>query len=91
MSFGTVLATPFYTGSATNADTRWDVSIGGHGYQIDTAMIDQFGKQSVPMIRQQSDSADRPAETSLNPEGLWRRASESWHLGAGQTWLEKPD
>jgi len=91
MAFGTALALPYFTGIATSSDSRWDVAIGGHGYMIDMEMIEQFGRQTIPMIRQQSDTADKPSEASLNPAGLWRRSVESWHRGAGQTWLDRPD
>lgn len=90
-AFGFTLAQPYYTGLSVNADARWDVSIGGHGYMIDMDMLEQFGRQTVSMIRQQSDTSNRPAEASLNPAGLWRRAAESWHHGAGQDWYDRPD
>jgi len=91
VSLGVVLDIPYYTGASTNTDTRWDVSIGGHGYVIDTQLLSEFGRQTVSMIRQQSDTSNKPGEASLNPEGLWRRSVESWHHGAGQTWYDKPD
>jgi len=91
MALGTSLAAPYFAGISSVADSRWDVAIGGHGFMIDMDMIDQFGRQTVPMIRQQSDTSDKPGEASLNPAGLWRRAQESWHRGAGQSWLDKPD
>jgi len=91
MAYGTGYATPFFTGISTSSDSRWDVAIGGHGYMIDMDMVDQFGRQTVPMIRQQSDTSDKPGEGTLNPAGLWRRSQESWHRGAGQVWLDKPD
>jgi len=91
MAYGTALSLPYFTGISTSSDSRWDVGIGGHGYMIDMDMIDQFGRQTVPMIRQQSDTSDKPGESSLNPAGLWRRSQESWHRGAGQVWLDKPD
>lgn len=91
MAFGTSFSTAYYTGLPTTSDTRWDVAIGGHGYMIDTDLIELFGRQTVPMIREQSDTGDKPAESSLNPAGLWRRAVESWHFGAGQDWYDRPD
>lgn len=91
MSLGIALDAPFYTGVGAEADPRFDVVLGGHGYMIDLEQIEQFGRQSVTMIRQQADNADRPAEASLNPDGLWRRAQDSWHHGAGQEWFDKPE
>jgi hypothetical protein len=91
MSLSSTLSTPWYTGSGTSSETRFDVALAGHGYMIDTKFMDQFGRQTVEMLRQQSDDADRPAEQTLNPAGLWRRAIEDWSLGAGQEWFDKPD
>jgi hypothetical protein len=91
MSLSDLLSAPFYTGAATAEGTRFDVYLGGHGYMIDTKFMDDFGWQTVPAIRQQADSAERPNEGTLNPESAWRRAIDSWHLGAGQDWYDKPD
>jgi hypothetical protein len=91
VSLSSTLSAPWFTGDATSTETRLDVALGGHAYMVDTKYLDRFGRQSVEMIRQQSDDAARPAEQSLNPAGLWRRAVESWHLGAGQEWLDKPE
>lgn len=91
MSLAIPFSTPWFTGDSTGDDARWDVMIGGHGYMVDRNNLEQYGRQTVPMIRQQSDTSDKPAEASLNPAGLWRRSVESWDHGAGQDWLDKPD
>jgi hypothetical protein len=67
----------------------WDVKLNGRGYMLDTSQDGVFKHESVTMLRQQSDTGDRPGEQSLNPAGLWRRSQESWHDGAGQDWLDR--
>ncbi len=91
MSFCIRFAEPFFAGTSVSSDERWDVSLGGRGYMIDWERGELFGRASIDMIRQQADTSDRPGENSLNPEGPWRRAQESWHHGAGQEWLDRPD
>jgi hypothetical protein len=61
---------------------RFPVAINGRPYMMDPA---GFRRESLPVLRQQSDTSDLPSEASLNPRGLWRRSQESWHHGAGQT------
>jgi hypothetical protein len=91
VSLADLLSAPLFTGGASSVDLRFDVYVGGRGYMVDTKMLDQFGWQTVPAIRQQADNAQRPNEGTLNPESSWRRAVDSWHLGAGQEWYDKPD
>lgn len=71
---------------------QWDVAIGGHGYMIDTRPEAGFSHRSVPLLKQQlgADEAE-PGDASLNPEGLWRRSSSSWHKGAGQVYRDHAD
>lgn len=83
----------FFTGTAptsTEIPWRWDVAINGHGYMIDTAE-DFTGPSSVPVQRAQADTSYEPGEQSLNRDELWRRALESWHLGAGIIYQDVPD
>lgn len=92
VTFGSRFGTSWFTGSAVSSDESWDVSINGRGYMVDRRLIYQAGRwrrQSVPLVRQQADTSSRPGESSLNPNGLWRRASESWHHGAGQEWYDR--
>lgn len=51
---------------------------------VDTARGDEWRHESVPLLRQSSDDAAVPGESSLNPEDFWRRQWSSWHKGAGQ-------
>lgn len=67
------------------------VSLDGRAYLLDLGS-EQFSYESIPMLNPQlQQSAEQVSESSLNPEGLWRRSQESWHKGAGQTYLDKND
>lgn len=68
-----------------------EVALGGHPYMIDWKSEIPLRHQSIPLLRQQQDTSDSPSEQSLNPEGLWRRVGESWHMGAGQTKFDRKD
>src|SRR5439155_2376386 len=45
--------------------------------------------ESIPMLRALYDPNPTPSEASLNAQGLWRRAQDSWHEGAGQTFRDR--
>ena len=69
------------------------ISIADHAYLLDIAS-QQFSYETIPLLNPTSQlyfsqSASQVSESSLNPEGLWRRSQESWHKGAGQTYLDK--
>lgn len=85
---------PLYTGnvSDTSPDVpgKYPIGIAGRGYNLDLKS-GQFSHQTIPLLKPQQDSSNQVAESSLNPEGLWRRSQDSWHEGAGQTYLDKPD
>lgn len=85
---------PFYTGTVTDTSPdvpgKYPIGLAGRGYNLDLA-IKQFSHQSIPLLKPQQDASNQVAESSLNPEGLWRRSQDSWHKGAGQTYLDKPD
>lgn len=85
---------PLYTGDAddTSADvpSEYPIGVAGRGYNLDLKS-GQFAHQSIPILKPQQDSERQVNESSLNPEGLWRRSQDSWHEGAGQTYLDKPD
>lgn len=78
----------FYTGvQSTTAEVpgKWPVALAGRGYLLD---LESGGYQhrSVPILKQQlATDQDEVGEGSVNPEGAWRRATDSWHMGAGQT------
>lgn len=90
----TTLPFPFYTGNVSSLSlevpSRYPVGLGGRGYNLDLKS-GQFAHVSIPILKPQQDSSNQVSESSLNPEGLWRRSQDSWHKGAGQTYLDKTD
>lgn len=86
MGLGSPFSEPYYLGAGvadlTTTDT--DVAFAGRPYMIDWTAEVPLQHVSIPITRQQQDTSDSPGEQSINPEGLWRRFAESWHLGAGQ-------
>lgn len=65
---------------------RFPVAINGRPY-----MTEGMERQSLQVLRQQSDVSALPSEASLNPRGLWRRSQESYHHGAGQLFRDGED
>ncbi len=69
------------------------VALNGHPYVVDLEFKpwkrQAYRHTSVAMIRAQSDTSNEPGQQSLSPDGLWRRTQDSWHLGAGQTHLDR--
>lgn len=91
---------PFpFTGVSTGAVSsdvpdRWPVSLNGQNLVLDIegkglSQLDRWTHTSIQILRPQQDISSNPAEVSLNPEGLWRRAQDSWHHGAGQTFRDR--
>lgn len=98
------LASPFNSpfssgGSGTTADVpgRFHIALGGRGYMLDLATDNNgfrgthFSRKSTAILRNQADTANSPGEQSLNRDSTWRRAVESWHHGAGQTYFDRAD
>lgn len=89
------LSTPFgfYAGLSVSSDVpgKYPCALNGRPLMIDDGVQAQWSHQGIQQIRQQADSSTSPSEASLNPAGLWRRAQESWHRGAGQTYRDKTD
>jgi hypothetical protein len=94
MSFTLPFTYSWYEGVGTSVDVpaRFDVALNGRGYMIDT-MHSSFkeGLATIPLIRQQADNSEEPGESTINPEDLWPRSQSTWHLGAGQEYLDAPD
>ncbi len=68
----------------------YPVALAGRGYQLDDAQ--PWGWESIPLLKtDQNADPGQPGESSINPAGNWRRASSSWHHGAGQTNRDNPD
>lgn len=84
--FNSRFSTPYYEGGATTTLAPYitEVALGGHPYRIDWLSEIPLRHVSIPILRNQQDTSDSPGEQSINPESLWRRIGESWHLGAGQ-------
>jgi len=83
-----------YTGNPISLDAgrAWPVALAGRNYMIDTNIdfyTHRWRHQSIPLLRPQQDSSSAPSEASLNPDTLWRRAQDSWHGGAGQTFRDR--
>jgi hypothetical protein len=81
----------YFTGGAvaTSAGrTKFDVSIAGRGYLIDTLnQQDGFKFESIPLLKRYFlQDAALIGETELNPDDYWRRSFESWHSGGGQVY-----
>ena len=94
VAFDTSFSAPLFTGGATNllVPHMWDVAIAGRGYMIDRKVLAQQPLvSSIRATRAQSDGSTEPGEQSLNPDDLWRRSQSSFHLGAGQTYLDRDD
>lgn len=68
-----------------DSPARADVRIAGRGFRVDTdSDVPQWSHQTIPLLRRQFDSSAEAGETTLNPEGPWRRTIDTWHRGAGQ-------
>lgn len=66
------------------------VQVGDHFYLLDTAS-DRHRVVSVPVMRPQQDTSQRPGEQTLTAEALWRRTLSSFIHGAGQDWYDRDD
>ena len=95
--FSSTFDTPFYGGGAvasTLVPDPYDVALNGRPYMVqdDPSAIEKWGqhfvRESLPLVRDQADQSDEPGENSVSPEQFWRRSQQSWHKGAGQTWLD---
>lgn len=88
---------PFFTGTSSSQEVPglYDVAINGRAYMVDrnhdiTGFRSMYNRsESIPVLRTQADTSDHPGEASINPEGLWRRAQESWHHGSGQMFMDR--
>lgn len=99
MTFLRFFDVPFYTGGALSTDVpgKFPIGLAGRSYMIDM-LSDQnglrgqyFRRTSVPVLRTQADNSNVPQESSISPDDMWRRSQDSWHLGAGQTHLDRKE
>jgi hypothetical protein len=82
----------FYTGTGVTdlVPSQFPVALNGRPYLLDLRS-NRFSHQFEQRVRDQSDISTAPGEASINPQGLWRRGSKSWHLGAGQLYADDAD
>ena len=71
------------TGASSLVPSVFPVAIDGRPYMIDQKSGD-FVRGFEARIRDTFDQATEPGESTINPQGLWRRSQTSWHVGAGQ-------
>src|SRR5690349_515603 len=93
-AFRSPLRTPFRTGSggsSTLVPKVWDASIGGRTFMFDWkfAGTPQFTRSSIQVLKPQQASGS-VNEDALNPADGLRAKVESFHHGAGQTYLDRP-
>lgn len=97
MSITAVFDAPYYTPTVSAADAvaTYDVTLNGRGYMLDLQSgfgnRNEFQHKTVPLVRQQADTSQSPSEASINPEDFWRRSQDTWHLGSGQSYLDRAD
>jgi hypothetical protein len=98
VKFTSKFTAPYYTGSPDRAVSapsllvpgQFNGALNGRPYMLDQEN-DLYGVVSIPRTRPQADNAQVTSERSLNPEGLWRRSTETLHRGAGQRYADMPD
>ena len=85
-------APSFYEGGGSTAlvPFKYDCAIGGRPYMVDLES-NQFQVGWEPRIRDSVDQSNIPGESTISPQGLWRRSQASWHLGAGQRYADSQD
>lgn len=78
-------------GLAGVAGAPWPCSLGGREYILDLSRDGGIVERTIPLLRNQADTSQTQVESeaSLNPEDLVRRATETWHLGAGQEFRDR--
>ena len=64
------------------------VELDGVSYLIDTT---QYGRTTVPALREQRDNSKEPGENTLDTSGAWTRSQTDWSYGAGQTHFDLGD
>lgn len=88
------IRTPFFTGGglSTQVPHPWDIAINGRTFMYDTKFFasGQMTRSSIKLLAPRQDSG-AISEQSLNPAEGIRAKIESWHHGAGQTFLDRTD
>ena len=85
---------PFYNGSgvSTLVPYKWDCAVNGRTFMFEDKYFGtaQFTRSSIPMLRPPTETGTI-SEQSLNPGDGIRVGINSWHHGAGQTYLDAED
>lgn len=92
VSFPFVGTGAYYTGTGTSAlvPEIFPVAINGRPYMVDVKS-GEYTRQFDQRVRDSQDTSTAPGESAINPQGLWRRGQNSWHLGAGQQYADVAD
>lgn len=97
LGLGAPFGAPFYGGSGISdlVPGVFPVALNGRPYLLNLEPFadgaSAFRRQSLPLLRQQADQSVTPGEASVSPESFWRRAQDSWHKGAGQSYFDRTD
>jgi len=71
----------------------YPISIAGRNYMVDTSFEpyrrEAFRHKSIAPQRQSLHFTNLPDDGTVSTEGLWRRESRDWALGAGQTYFDR--
>lgn len=74
--------------AGTEDDLGYPVSIDGRPYLLDLAS-DQFTRRSVQLLNTQQ--AQSGGDVALLTPEVWRRSTDSWHQGSGQSRYDRED
>lgn len=81
------------SGGSDQVPVPFVVAINGRTYLEDLEFKpwkrQAFRHTTVATTRTQADTSNEPGEQSLSTASLWRRTQDSWHLGAGQVFLDR--
>lgn len=73
-------------GTNTGDSTKWDVLIGGLGFNLRPTTANPYQRATEQSRKQQIDTSAEAGEQSLS--SWWTRSQASWHYGAGIRWYE---
>jgi len=86
-------ATVSLTNTPVPPTQGYPVSIAGRNYMVDTSFEpyrrEAFRHKSIAPQRQSLHFTNLPDDGTVSTEGLWRRESRDWALGAGQTYFDR--
>ena len=81
------------SGSSSQVPNPYMIAINGRPY-LEDLEFKPWKRQAMratttTITRTQADTSNEPGEQSLSTDSLWRRTQDSWHLGAGQVFLDR--